>query len=218
MSRAGAAPDTVRDALRRAIRAGTFTPGQPLRQDQLAARFGTSRIPVREALRQLEAEGYVTLHPNRGAIVASLSPGEVLELLDIREALECHALRLAVPRMGEPDLTAAEAILDAYDAAPEPDAWGEMNWRFHRTLYAPSDRPRLIAMIEINYGHVSRFTRAMVSRAAGKEGPQRDHRQLVAWCRAGNAGAAAALLARHLEQTRKSLMALLRQRSDRAAG
>jgi DNA-binding GntR family transcriptional regulator len=66
------APEAVRQGLRRAILAGELTPGTPLRQDELAERFGTSRIPVREALRQLKAEGLVSILPNRGATVSTL--------------------------------------------------------------------------------------------------------------------------------------------------
>lgn len=206
------APDAVRDELRRAIGAGELAPGTQLRQDELAERFGTSRIPVREALRQLEAEGFVTIQPHRGAVVSTLSLDEVLELMDIRIALECHALRLAVPAMGEMDIEAAADILKSYDEEPEPERWGEMNWAFHATLYAPCDRPRLLAMIEANYGHVGRFTRSSVSRAAGKDRPQAEHHAILAACRRGEAERAVRLLGEHIEQTQKSLMAAARRR------
>ena len=149
------APDLVRDQLRQAIHAGEFQPGEQLRQEDLANRFCTSRIPVREALRQLEAEGLVTLHPNRGAVVAALSLQEVLEMLDIRIALEMRALYLAVPNMIDSDFEAAAKILKAYDREPRPQKWGEMNWRFHELLYEPCNRPKLLAMVEANYGHVN---------------------------------------------------------------
>src|SRR5689334_18278168 len=112
----GSTPETVREALRVAISSGDLAPGFQLRQDELAERFGTSRIPVREALRQLEAEGFVTILPNRGAVVADLSVDEVIELLEIRIALECHALRLAIPAMGEMDLDETKKVLRSYDA------------------------------------------------------------------------------------------------------
>ena len=207
------APDAVREKLRRAIRSGKLAPGLQLKQDELAERFGMSRIPVREALRQLEVEGYVTIHPNRGAVVAELSLDEVVELMEIRTALECHALRLAIPQMSDLDLETAEGILRAYDEAPEPETWGEMNWAFHVTLYAPCDRPKLLAMIEANYGHVSRFIRGLVSRTVGKERPQHEHYQLLGACRKGDVDRALYLLGEHIENTRKSLMALARRRS-----
>jgi DNA-binding GntR family transcriptional regulator len=201
----GSAPGFVREALRTAISTGEFAPGIQLRQDELAQRFGTSRIPVREALRQLEAEGLVTFWPNRGAVVSDLSVDEVVELLEIRIALECHALRLAIPAMGEIDLDEANAILRAYDDEPDATNWGAFNWKFHETLYAPCNSPRLLAMIEANYGHVSRFTRAAVSRATGKERPQRDHYRLLELCRNGETEKAARLLREHIVQTQKTL-------------
>ena len=130
----GSTPDAVREALRLAISLGEFAPGFQLRQDELAERFGTSRIPVREALKQLEAQGFVTFLANRGAVVSDLSIDEVVELLEIRIALECHALRLSIPAMGEMDLDDANKILRSYDKEPDPEKWGAFNWRFHETL------------------------------------------------------------------------------------
>ncbi|MCA6126115.1 GntR family transcriptional regulator [Bradyrhizobium sp. WSM 1704] len=207
----GSAPAAVRAALRAAISSGQFAPGAQLRQDELAARFGTSRIPVREALRQLEAEGFVTILPNRGAVVSDLSVDEVVELLEIRIALECHALRLAIPAMGEIDIDEATRILRAYDSEPDPAQWGAFSWRFHATLYAPCNRPRLLGMIETNYGHVSRFTRALVSQAPGKERPQREHYRLLELCRDGEAKKAVRLLREHIEEMQKTLRSAQRQ-------
>jgi DNA-binding GntR family transcriptional regulator len=206
------APDLVREQLRQAIYSGEFRPGDQLRQEELADRFGTSRIPVREALRQLEAEGLVTLHPNRGAAVAALSLQDVLEMLDIRVALECRALFLAVPNMIESDFEAAAKILKSYDKEPRPHKWGEMNWRFHEALYAPCNRSKLLAMIEANYGHVSRFVLTQVSMAPGDEKPQRDHYALLDACRNGEARKAADLLEAHIAHSQKALMAASRQR------
>ncbi len=209
----GTAPKVVGEQLRRAIFSGAIEPGAQLRQDELAERYGTSRIPVREALRQLEAEGLVTIQPNRGAIVSSLSLEEVLEMLEIRIALECRALRLAIPNMAEEDLDRAAELLRSYDNEPQPQKWGEMNWSFHRALYAPCDRPKLIAMIEANYGHVSRFTRLQVSLAAGKERPQSEHHALLDTCRNGDVNKAVAMLEEHIVHTQKSLMAATRHRT-----
>ncbi len=118
------APELVRDGVREAIFSGLLPEGTQLRQDQLAEQYGTSRIPVREALRQLESEGLVRIEPNKGAVVTSLSVGDVLEMLDIRIALECHALRLAVPNMVEEDFAYAESILETYNADPDPGTGG----------------------------------------------------------------------------------------------
>lgn len=206
------APDLVRDGLREAILIGTYGEGQQLRQDELAEHFGTSRIPVREALRQLESEGLVELQANKGAVVKGLSIDDVLEMLDIRIALECRALKLAIPKMAIEDLEIAEAILVEYDETAEPSVWGALNWRFHWTLYCPCNLPKLLSMIEANYGHVNRFTRRQVSIATGKAKPQQDHAELLRFCREGEVGPAVALLERHIEQTQKSLRASTRKR------
>lgn len=206
------APELVRDGLRDQIMGGIIGEGTQLRQDQLAEQFGTSRIPVREALRQLEAEGLVRIEPNKGAIVTSLSIDDVLEMLDIRIALECHALRLAIPEMVEEDFDLATRILEGYHRAPDPLHWGKMNWQFHWAIYAPCHKPRLLSMIEANYGHVNRFVRAQVSLAAGKDRPQQEHEQLLDLCRQGAREEAIALLASHIDQTKKSVQASRRHR------
>jgi DNA-binding GntR family transcriptional regulator len=207
------APELVRDGLREAILNGSLNSGAQLRQDQLAEQFGTSRIPVREALRQLEAEGLVKIEPNKGAIVTSLSIDDVLEMLEIRIALECGALRLAIPEMAEEDFVRAESILEGYNKEPDPASWGAMNWNFHWTIYAPCHRPRLLAMIEANYGHVNRFVRRQVSLAAGKERPQKEHQQLLKLCRDGDVEGASQLLGSHIDQTKKSVLASRRHRN-----
>lgn len=207
----GSTPDAVREALRAAIGSGELAPGALLRQDELARRFGTSRIPVREALRQLEAEGFVTLLPNRGAVVSDLSIGEIVELLEIRIALECHALRLAIPDMSEIDLDEATRILRACDAEPDLVQWGVLNWKFHTTLYAACNRPRLLRLIEANYGHVSRFTRTLAPQATGKERSQREYHRLLELCRDGEVKKAVRLLRDHIEDTQKTLRSAQRQ-------
>lgn len=204
-------PGTVRDGLRKAILSGELAAGSQLRQDEIAERFGMSRIPVREALRLLEAEGLVTLHPNRGAVVSALSLEEVLELLEIRIALECRALQIAIPNMVDADFDTAEDILAAYDAEPDASKWGGMNWNFHLALYAPASRPRLLSMIETNYGHVDRFTRLQVSLATGKDRPQHEHHELLDLCRQGTVERAVKLLEDHILHTRKSLLAAVRR-------
>ena len=205
------APVIVRDGLRDLILSGSLAAGQQLKQDEIASRFGTSRIPVREAMRQLESEGLIDFHPNRGAVVKDISLDDVLEMLDIRIALECRALKLAIPNMAIEDFEAAQAILDEYSNSPAPETWGEMNWRFHWALYLPSNRNKLLAMIESNYGHVSRFVRTQVSLATGKVGPQREHEELLRLCRENNVSEAIALLERHIEQTQKSLRSVIRR-------
>src|SRR3954465_9280734 len=105
------------DAIRERILRGPYPEGEPLRQDAIGAELGVSRIPVREALRQLEAEGLVTFNPHRGAVVSSLSLEEIEELFELRADIECELLRRAIPSTTAPDLARATDVLDEFDAA-----------------------------------------------------------------------------------------------------
>lgn len=208
----GSTTDVLAEALRRDIAEGRLRPGEPLRQEELALRFGTSRIPVREALRSLQAEGLVNYSPNRGATVTIVSDTEILEMLEVRIALECHALRLAVPHAADSDIAAAKQILEEYDAAPDAQTWAAMNWRFHWTLYLPCDCRRLLDAIERNYGQFNSAARRQISAHAGKERPQREHYRLVALMEKGRADDAATLLEAHIRDTQRSIRAQARGR------
>lgn len=206
------APEIVRDKLREEIFTGVLVAGQQLRQDEIADRFGTSRIPVREALRQLESENLVSYFSHKGAVVKGFSINDVLQMLDIRIALECRALKLAIPNMAMEDFEAAQDILDNYSHSSDPSEWGEMNWKFHWTLYAPCNRIKLLSMIESNYGHVSRYVRTQISISSGKDQPQHDHHELLDLCREGKVEMAVQYLEAHIEKSQKSLSAIERRR------
>src|SRR5438477_11533559 len=101
----------VADRLREQIIRGTIPEGAQLRQDAIAMQYHVSRIPVREALRQLDAEGLITIVPNRGAIVPALSPTDIEELFTIRALLEPEILKLSIPSLTEDDFAEAAAVL-----------------------------------------------------------------------------------------------------------
>lgn len=207
----GAAADTVSAVLRSQILKGELAEGEPLRQDSIAERFNTSRVPVREALRQLEAEGLVTFHPRRGACVTALEPADVLEMFDIRLALEAHALRLAVPNMTHADFDTAEAYMRRYNKRMTPSLWDEINWGFHSTLYLPAHRPRLFRLIKNNYFHAARFLRVRIALATGYEKPHKEHGQILEACRKGDVQEAVRLLEAHIDGTRKQLATQLQR-------
>ena len=211
-SASGSTTEFVAAALREEIDGGALQPGLALRQDELAARFGTSRIPVREALRALQAEGLVTYSANRGATVATVSEDEMMEMLEVRIALECHAIRLSIPQFVDADVETARALLTKYDAAPSAAQWSAMNWAFHWALYLPCDCSRLLSAIERNFKQFNSVARHHISKMAGKERPQQEHHRLLELAGAGKADEAARLLRDHIMGTQRLIRADRRKR------
>jgi DNA-binding GntR family transcriptional regulator len=141
------AQDLVLTSLREAILAGVLSPGARLRQEDLAERFGTSRIPVREALRALEYEGLVSSEPNRGFTVTELDADDVEEVYDLRIVLEGHAVRVALPLLTDEDITELDALFEAMTNAASPDEQLAAREGFYIRLYSVSGRPRLVGLI-----------------------------------------------------------------------
>ena len=204
-------PTLVAEALRSGILKGAIRPGQTLRQEELAAALGVSRIPVREALRQLEAEGLVKIYPHRGAVVSSLSAFEVQELFEIRVPLETTALRLAIPDLTGLDLQKAARILDLADREEASSRWGELNWDFHAALYVAAGRPRLLALLVNLEQNVDRYMRLVLTGMDYQRHSQAEHRELLAACREKDVEKAVALLTGHIEAAGQKLTAFLRQ-------
>ena len=201
--------------LRHDILHGGLEPGLPLRQDEIAARCGVSKIPVREALLQLVAEGLVNFQPNRGFTVAGLQPEEAEEILEIRAVLECQAIRDAMPKMADEDAARASRILDQAEATPELDRWSDLNWEFHASLYAPAKRKRLLDLIRQVSNPTDRYIRVLIANANYRGRAEREHRAILSACEMRNAEAAAALLDQHIRQTGVLLAAFLNEQQAR---
>lgn len=197
--------DSVTSALRDMILTGSLGLGVQLKQEALAKRFGVSRIPVREALKRLQAEGLVQHTPHQGSIVATQSVPELLETLDIRIGLETRALKLAIPLMKAADHKAAREIMARYDASDSPLEWAELNLEFHLCLYRACGRPRLLKMIEEIVRGIGIHLRAQQSYKAGRKSPQSEHREILKACVARDIPLAIELLEKHIEHTQRAL-------------
>ena len=200
--------DAVTDALRDLILTGTLGIGVPLKQEVLARRFGVSRIPIREALKRLQAEGLVDHTPHQGSVVASQSIPELLEALDIRVGLETRALKLAIPNMKPADFKAAREIIKRYDGSESPREWSELNLEFHLVLYRPCGRQKLLRMIEDLVRGIGIHLRALQSYKVGRKVPQEEHRLILRACQDRDVALAVRLLERHIEQTQAVLRAV----------
>ncbi len=197
--------DAITDALRDLILNGELGIGVQLKQQALAERFGVSRIPVREALKRLEAEGLLEHRPHQGSIVSSQSVQELIESLDIRIALEARALRLAIPLMQPSDHRAAQKILERYEDSDSPQEWADLNLEFHLTLYRPCGRAKLLKMIEDSVRGIGRHLRAMQSYKVGRKTPQTEHQLILQACMDQDIAQAVDLLEKHIEHTQAAL-------------
>lgn len=209
------------EAIRDGILHGHYAEGEPLRQDALAEDLGVSRIPIREALRQLEAEGLVTFNPHRGAIVSSLSLSEIEEVFEIRSTVEPDLLRRALPRLTEYQLDLADDVLDRYAQAlrsGDVAMWGELNWQFHSTLYAPAERPVTMGIVQRLHQQSDRYLRMQLALTHGETRANDEHRAIAAAARDGDVKRACVLMREHIAGAGRSLLVFLDKRGDEAGG
>jgi DNA-binding GntR family transcriptional regulator len=208
--------------LRDLITAGDLASGSRLRLTELAARFGTSEIPVREALRMLQQDGLVTIESHRGATVAGVSWDELHEAILVRTFLEILAVREATPFHTPETLSGVRAALEAMDRLAQsrspsaPDRFSEQNREFHRRLYEPCPFPVLRDLIQELWDRVWR-TRSQSLFYMEREHMlrvQADHRGIHEAIEAGDADRAASLAEHH----RASNLAAWRRVIDRARG
>lgn len=199
---------------------GEIGEGEQLRQDAIAAELQVSRIPVREALRQLEAEGLINIVAHRGAVVSALSSNEIEELFEIRALLECEVLRLSIPHLTEADFEKADSIMTTFDKALVPkgdmSSWGRLNSQFHAILYSRAERPHFMSMIRQINNNGERYTRLQLYLTRAFERAKREHRQLVELCRKRDVEGACRLLRQHILTAGQTLKESLQQKREEA--
>jgi DNA-binding GntR family transcriptional regulator len=206
----------VADRLRDQIIRGEIAEGAQLRQDAIATQFRVSRIPVREALRQLDAEGLITIVPNRGAVVPALSPDDVEELFTIRALLEPELLKLSIPHLTEEDFTAAGKVLRKYVSELRIEdhvgTWGRLNWQFHSILYSRANRPYFMSILRNVNNNGERYTRLQLYLTHGMKRANVEHHKILELCRKRDSSAACKLLKQHIQFAGQSLKQVLQQR------
>jgi DNA-binding GntR family transcriptional regulator len=154
--------------IREAILDGRLAPGVRIRQEELAQRFGTSRIPVRDALRQLESEGLITLKPNSGAWVSRMDYDEYSELYRLREVVEPFAIAQSAPNMTDAILQRLTELADELErSADDLTRWLELDRRFHLESYSAAPMPRVLAMCEAFWNQTQQYRRAHHSTLEG---------------------------------------------------
>lgn len=193
------ASEVIAQYLREAIIAGSFADDEPLRQDDIARLFNVSKIPVREALKRLEAEGLVQFFRHRGAMVTRISEEELAQIFEVRILLEVQAIRLALPNLTEDDLERARRICDQLLADDEIGHWAQLNWAFHSCLYEAAQRPFLVNLIRSIHDKIERFLRMQMSLSQdGKMRADREHRDILAACASRDEARVTQLVEQHI--------------------
>jgi DNA-binding GntR family transcriptional regulator len=193
------ATDYVSDSLRRSILNGDLVGGTRLSLAEIASTFDVSTTPVREALRELSFEGLVRIDSYRGGVVTAVTQAEVEEIVRIRSVLEPMAAREAVEGMTPKILEEAQEILDEMAASDSWDVWVQGNRAFHRKLYEASSSRRLVELIKSLQDTQVVFVSATLRKSPMlKETATRDHDEMIASIRAGDADRLIEVTLRHL--------------------
>ncbi|SDK25721.1 DNA-binding transcriptional regulator, GntR family [Ferrimonas sediminum] len=205
----------VVEVLREKILSGDIKAGEPLRQSALAQELNVSRIPVREALLQLEAEGLVKFEAHKGATATELSVEQASELFELRALIEPDLLRKSIPNLTEKQLNHAEEVLvqleSAFRSENAINTWSELNTQFHACLYLGANRPQAMDVIKGLNTNSDRYIRLQLLLTGGIPRAETEHRELLELCRSGQVDAAATLLVNHILHAKDGVKKLVEQ-------
>jgi DNA-binding GntR family transcriptional regulator len=207
-------PESLRDLLQERILNGEFKEGDSLIQDAIADEYDTSRMPVREALRQLEAVGLVSMRTHHGATVTRIPTEQIEELFELRSALECDILSRSIERITDNDIAEAKKILNdlerSYQQRDVP-SWARLNWEFHRRLYLPANRIQTLAILQNIHLQAERYVRLHLLLTGGFIEADKDHREILRLCALRQTEKAVAALRNHIMRASRELLAELRK-------
>jgi DNA-binding GntR family transcriptional regulator len=208
-------------ALRDAILSGHLKPGTRLPQETVAQRYGASRVPVQQALRELAEEGVVTLEPNVGARVALFDLSELIETYRGREAIEPMVLAESIPHLSVQDIEHIERLVEETEArAAVGDRLGYVaaDLPLHFATFAGADMPRMLRIIEGFWDTTQRYRQIYGLMPTSVEISVLEHRLLLDHIKARNPEDAARLLVTHIRRTRLGLASYVHELEDRWDG
>jgi DNA-binding GntR family transcriptional regulator len=191
----------VADALRAAIQNGELHDGAELNQVALAEHFGISRVPVREAMRMLEAQGWITALPHRRAVVQALSVSRVSEIFEVRAVLEGHLIEKAIANSSPDHLARLEKVRSEMEGLADHIAWVAANRKFHRLLLEPAQSPMTLELIEQLTAQVERYLRVRDETVIREDAAGKEHAEILRAVAKKETAVARALLVSHIERT-----------------
>ncbi len=199
------------------IVSGELAPGTRLLQDRLAEEFNVSHVPVRESFRKLEAQGLVVTKPRCGVSVSLLDPATVLEVTEMRAALEGLALLHALPHLRADDLKSAREALAEGEGSDDIADWEAANRRFHVAITAPCAMPRLMASIGDLHRSDARFLFATWKELDWRQRSNTEHREILAAIERGDGEGARAALEAHIRDAGEALVLRLQESATESA-
>lgn len=200
------------NAIRKAILAGDFPPGQKLVQEQLAKQLGISRMPIREALKQLEIEGLVKIEPYRGAFVNEVDTEAIKENYVLRSELEKIALQKAFPFLTKKDVTDMEALVREMDETIDYETFIQTNIEFHHLLLKYCPWQRLSTFIQVLWNGYSQQTPEFLD--GQMERSNEDHKKIVEALKNDKPEEAGLLLHDHIFFTGQRLITFVEAKED----
>jgi DNA-binding GntR family transcriptional regulator len=201
------------EALRNAIMTRRFLPGERLMETELADEMGISRTPIREAVRRLETDGYVVIVPRRGSYVADISMKDIIDVFEIRTALEKLAAEKAAERATEEELEdLRQAVSDMSDAGNgDLLATVDSDARFHSLIYQMSKNDRLVGLIHDLREQIRRFRSTTLSDPGRLKLAVREHRKVLEAIVSRDPEKAAKTIQRHMEKAQAAIMGIIQR-------
>lgn len=207
----------VVEAIRSQILSGQIKAGEPLRQAALAEQLNVSRIPIREALLQLEAEGLVKFEPHKGATATEISPELIDELFELRALLEADLLARSIPLLTEDDFSLAAQMLEKLASALQsPDhagEWSTLNTAFHSCLYK-ANRPQSIEIVGNLNKNADRYIRMHLQFAGGINKASAEHQRLLDLCKKRDIQGACSELTSHILHAKDEIKQFLMTKAN----
>ncbi|WP_434778800.1 GntR family transcriptional regulator [Neisseria sp. Ec49-e6-T10] len=203
----------VANSLRERILTGELVDGTQLIQETLSQEYGISRVPIREALRQLEAEGLITFEDHKGAKVTQLHLSDVLEMIQIRALLEKELIQRAIPLLTQTHLEHAKTCLIEFNQAFEQndiENWGRLNAQFHTSFYQVANRPHTLNLIQQLYNQTDRYTRMQILLTQTKELAHNEHQHILELCQEKQVQEAGEFIYQHILNAGEMLAKTLR--------
>jgi DNA-binding GntR family transcriptional regulator len=198
--------------LRRRIVDGSLPPGSRIDQDAEAEALGVSRMPLREALRRLEAEGLVSVVRHGGAFVRDLSLGDLDDLYLLRAALEGLAGRIGTEQLSDTELNEMKCLVPSMEAvvrSPDLDAWLNVDWEFHSIIYGAAGHPRLFKMIRMLLDESARYRHLILADPEEVRLAFGHHREIIFACEQRDGERVEGVIRASIEKAHKRLRSLI---------